>query len=96
MRPCWRATWNDPGYGSRGRRPVSFEFEGLRFEDAFRADLIVEESVVIEIKSISERAPIHEKKLLTYLRLLDYRVGLLLNFGAPLMKQGIRRIANHL
>jgi iron complex transport system substrate-binding protein len=78
------------------QKAVSFEFEGLRFDDAFRVDLIVESSVVIEIKSVTDLVAIHEKKLLTYLRLLDYRVGLLLNFGAPLMKHGIKRIANRL
>lgn len=78
------------------QKPVSFDFEGLWFEDAFRLDLLVERKVVVEIKSATNIAPAHEKQLLTYLRLLDCRVGLLLNFGAPYMRDGIKRIANRL
>lgn len=74
----------------------SFEFEGLLFEDAFRPDLVVQNAVVVEVKSVSSIPAAHEKQLLTYLRLLDLRVGLLLNFGAPLMKDGIRRLVNRL
>lgn len=77
------------------QKAVSFEFEELRFENAFRADLIVEGAVLVEVKSVATIADVHKKQLLTYLKLLDYRVGLLLNFGAPLMKDGIERIANH-
>lgn len=78
------------------QKPVSFDFEGLWFESAFRLDLLVERKVVVEVKSATNIAPAHEKQLLTYLRLLDCRVGLLLNFGAPYMRDGIRRIANRL
>jgi GxxExxY protein len=78
------------------QRSISFEYEGLWFEDACRADLIVEHSVIVEVKSAVAITAQFEKQLLTYLRLLDYRVGLLLNFGAPLMKEGIKRIANKL
>ncbi|HEX4933185.1 MAG TPA: GxxExxY protein, partial [Gemmatimonadaceae bacterium] len=73
---------------------VSFEYEGLRFEEAFRADLVVEGCVVVELKSVEQLAPIHPKQLLTYLRLLNLRIGLLLNFGAPTFKEGIRRVVN--
>lgn len=73
---------------------ISFEFEGLSFENAFRVDLVVQDSIVVEIKSVATLHPVHKKQLLTYLRLLDHRVGLLLNFGAPLMKDGITRIIN--
>lgn len=78
------------------QKPVSFDFEGLWFEDAFRVDLLIERQVVVEIKSTTGIAPAHEKQLLTYLRLLDCRVGLLLNFGAPYLREGIRRIVNRL
>lgn len=74
----------------------SFEFDGLLFEDACRPDLVVENAVVVEVKSVSSIPAAHEKQLLTYLRLLDLRVGLLLNFGAPLMKDDIRRLVNRL
>lgn len=78
------------------QKPVPIEFEGIRFEEGFRADLIVEDCVIVELKSVEELSRVHSKQLLTYLRLLDYRLGLLINFGAPLIKDGIRRIVNRL
>jgi GxxExxY protein len=77
-------------------QPVSFSYRGIYFENAFRADLIVEESVIVEVKSVERLAPVHAKQLLTYLRLTNLRVGLLLNFGAGTMKEGIKRIVNDL
>ena len=71
-------------------------FDGLRFDEGFRADLIVENCVVVELKSVEEIARVHAKQLLTYLRLLDFRLELLINFGAPVIKNGIRRIVNRL
>jgi iron complex transport system substrate-binding protein len=56
----------------------------------------VEDQIIVELKSVETLAPVHSKQLLTYLRLLDFRLGLLLNFGAPVMKDGIFRIANKL
>ncbi len=76
------------------QKAVPIEFEGLSFEEGFRADIIVERSIVVELKSVETLAPVHAKQVLTYLRLLDYRLGLLINFGAPLLKDGIRRIVN--
>ncbi len=76
--------------------PVPVVYEEIRFEEGFRADLIVEKSVVVELKSVETLAPVHSKQLLTYLKLMDCRLGLLINFGAPLLKDGIRRIANNL
>jgi iron complex transport system substrate-binding protein len=78
------------------QKRVPIEFEGLKFEEAFRADLVVNDCVVVEVKSVNELAEVHYARLSTYLRLLDYRLGLILNFGAPLMKHGIKRIANRL
>jgi GxxExxY protein len=78
------------------QQPVRIEFEGMTFEEGFRADLIVEKMVVVELKSVETLAPVHGKQLLTYLRLLDYRLGLLINFGAPVIKDGIVRIVNNL
>ena len=82
------------GLGVERQWNISFDFEGLWFEDACRVDLVVERCVVVEIKSVATFLPRHHKQLLTYLRLLDYRVGLLLNFGAPTMKDGIKRIVH--
>src|SRR5689334_21599379 len=76
------------------QRLVTFSFEGIRFEQGFRVDLVVENSVIVEVKSIDRIAPVHRKQLLTYLRLTDLRVGLLLNFGADTMKEGITRVVN--
>ena len=76
------------------QKPVSIEFEGEHFDEGFRADLIVNGLVIIELKSVEKVAPVHKKQLLTYLRLTDLKVGYLLNFGDVLMKDGIRRIIN--
>jgi GxxExxY protein len=71
-------------------------YEGTRFEMGFRADLVVQDSVIVEIKSIAEIAAVHKKQLLTYLRLSDKRLGLLINFNVALIKDGITRIVNGL
>ena len=68
----------------------------MLLEEAFRADLIVEDKVVVEIKSVEHIAPVHKKQLLTYLRLADKRLGLLINFGETLIKNGITRVVNGL
>jgi iron complex transport system substrate-binding protein len=75
-------------------RVISFEYDGMRFDSGLRVDMLIENSVVVELKSVEQFAPVHPKQLLTYLRLLRLPVGLLLNFGAPRLKDGIRRIAN--
>ena len=77
-------------------RPIGFTYDGVRFEHAFRADLLVAESIIVEAKSIERLARVHPKQLLTYLRLTNLSVGLLLNFGAPTMKEGIKRVVNDL
>ncbi|MGD9227583.1 MAG: GxxExxY protein [Desulfobacterales bacterium] len=75
---------------------IPIQFDGLFFDEGFRADMVVEDSVILELKSIETVAPVHKKQLLTYLRLADKKLGLLLNFGAPLIKKGIFRIVNNL
>jgi len=76
--------------------PVPIVFDGMKFDEGFRADLIVEAKVIVELKSVEKIAPVHKKQLLTYLRLADKRLGLLINFGASLIKDGIFRVANKL
>jgi len=71
-------------------------YEGARFEIGFRADLVVQDNVIVEIKSIAEITALHKKQLLTYLRLADKRLGLLINFNVALIKDGITRIVNGL
>lgn len=78
------------------QKPISIIYEGISLGEAFRADLIVEEKVIVELKSVEMLAPVHSKQLLTYLRLTDKRLGLLINFGASLIKHGIHRIVNGL
>lgn len=73
---------------------VVFEYDGIVFEQGLRVDLLIEGRVVVELKSVEILPPVAFKQTLTYLRLLDLRVGLLINFGAPLFKQGVKRIAN--
>ena len=76
------------------QRLISCSYNGDAVEDAFRADLLVEAQVIIEVKSLERLAPVHMKQLLTYLRLTNLRVGLLLNFGAETMKEGMKRVVN--
>lgn len=74
------------------QKPVSFEYRGLKFDEGFRADLIVNDLVILELKSVEQLHPSHQKQLKTYLKLTGKRLGLLINFGAPLIKDGIHRI----
>jgi len=78
------------------QHPVPLVYEGIRVEIGFRADLLVEDLVMVEIKSIETVAPVHKKQLLTYLKLSDKRLGLLINFNEFLIKDGITRVVNGL
>ena len=76
--------------------PVSIVYRGLRFEEGFRADMIVEGKVILELKSLEQTTKVHAKQVLTHLRLKGLKLGFVLNFGANLMKDGIERIVNGL
>jgi GxxExxY protein len=76
------------------QRPIGISYNGLDFPDAFRADLVVENSLIIEIKSVEQLSPAHGKQLLTYLRLTKQPLGLLMNFGGPTFREGLKRIVN--
>ena len=78
------------------QRPIDFWYDGMCIEHGFRIDLLVEECVIVEVKSVERFAPVHAKQILTYLRLTNLRVGLLLNFGASTMKEGLKRVVNDL
>jgi GxxExxY protein len=78
------------------QKSVSFEYDGMRFHEALRIDLLVDAQVIVEIKSVERAAPVHRKQLLTYLRLLRLPVGLLINFGAATLKEGVERVVNGL
>jgi len=71
------------------QQPVPIRYDGLEFEEGFRADLIVADKVIVELKSVEHTTPVHKKQLLTYLRLTNKRLGLLINFGAALIRDGI-------
>jgi GxxExxY protein len=82
------------GYTVERQKPVDIEYEGLRFAAAFRIDLLVENALIVEIKSTERFSPAHAKQLLTYLRLTNQPVGLLINFGGATLKEGVKRIVN--
>lgn len=78
------------------RQPViAFDFDGMHFEEGLRVDLMVHDLVVVELKSVEALSKVHGKQLLTYLRLLNLPVGLLINFGAATLKEGLQRIVNN-
>jgi GxxExxY protein len=84
--------------GLRGLRseteiPVPLEYKGLRLGNGYRLDVLVEDTVVVEVKTVAALLPVHEAQILTYLRLCERRVGLLINFHVPLIKDGIKRMA---
>jgi GxxExxY protein len=76
------------------QRPIPIVYEGIRIDAELRLDLFIEEKVIVELKCVEKLAPIHEAQLLTYLRLLKRRIGLLINFHVPVLKQGIKRMVN--
>jgi GxxExxY protein len=82
------------GYTVERQVPVPITWDGIRFDEGFRADLVVDNCVIVEVKSIATLDPVHSKQVLTYLRLMDKRLGLLVNFGDHMIKRGIKRIAN--
>jgi len=83
------------GYKVDRQKPIDIEFEGVRFEAAFRIDILVDEQVLIEIKSVEQLSAAHAKQLLTYLRLTKQPLGLLINFGGATLKEGFRRLVNN-
>jgi GxxExxY protein len=84
------------GLRVRRQQAIPVVYEDVRMDLGFRADLIIGSKVVVEIKSVEALAPVHKKQLLTYLRLMDKRLGLLINFNVELIKHGISRVVNGL
>jgi GxxExxY protein len=84
----------DRGYLVECQKPLAIEFEGDRFEGAFRIDMVVERRLLIEIKSVERLLPVHSKQLLTYLKLSSQPLGLLINFGGPTLIEGYKRLVN--
>jgi GxxExxY protein len=77
------------------QHPVDIEFDRMRFDAAFRIDLLVDDRLIVEVKSVDKLALVHAKQLLTYLRLTKQPVGLLINFGGETLKEGVRRLVNN-
>ena len=82
------------GFSVERQKPVPLEYKGMPLGDGFRLDLLVQNSLLLEIKAVEALLPIHEAQLLTYLRLTAQRFGLLLNFNEKSLKDGIRRVVN--
>ncbi|MGE5219743.1 MAG: GxxExxY protein [Chloroflexota bacterium] len=76
--------------------PISIKYRGVRFDEAFRADIVVDKQVIVELKSVEQISEAHKKQVQTYLRLTGCKLGFLLNFGEALMKRGITRVVNGL
>lgn len=74
--------------------PIRIKFRGVVIENAFNADLLVEDQLLLELKSVEQNSPVHAKQILTYLRLMDLRLGLLMNFGMEFFSEGVRRLTN--
>ena len=83
------------GFKIDRQRSIDIDFDGIHFPAAFRVDLMVDDTLIVEIKTVERLAPIHAKQLLTYLRLTNLPVGLLLDFSCETMKEGIRRVVNN-
>ncbi|MEA3051790.1 MAG: hypothetical protein QOG72_693 [Sphingomonadales bacterium] len=77
------------------QKPIPLEFDGMALGEGFRADLLVEKRLLIEIKSIDRLTPVHSRQLLTYLRLTKQPIGLLMNFGGETFREGLKRIVNN-
>ena len=77
------------------QKPIDIAYDGILFRDAFRVDLLVGGSLIVEVKSLERLMPVHGKQLLTYLRLTQQPLGLLLNFGGATFREGVRRVVNN-
>lgn len=91
---CLEYELSKKSINSRKEVILPVHYEDMRFESGFRADLIVNEQIIIEIKSVEKIQPVHKAQTLTYLKLSRYPLGLLINFGEPLLKNGLFRFAN--
>ena len=85
---------SDQGLSVFRQKPVAITFRGMVIADAFRADLVVDDRLIVEIKSVEKNHPVHTKQLLTYLRLSKQPLGLLMNFGCATFREGVKRVAN--
>ena len=85
------------GFSVERQKTVAFDYDGMHFEEGLRKDLLVNGScVVLDLKSVEKLSPVYSKQLLTYLRLMKLPVGLLINFEASTLKEGLQRVVNNL
>lgn len=92
---CLSASLAERGLFVERQKPVPIRFNGIVLQEGFRADILVEGRLLIELKSTEGFLPVHGKQVLTYLRLMELDLGLLMNFGAATFRDGVRRIANN-
>lgn len=85
---------HDRGLRFAQKLPVPLTYRGRRLQTVYELDLLVEGTVIVEVKAVTALAPVHSAQVLTYLKLTDLPVGLLINFNVPVLKQGIRRLVN--
>jgi len=93
---CLAFELSDRGLCVEQQKPLPLCYRGLTLDCGYRLDLLIEGTVIVEVKSVDSLAPIHKAQLLSYLRLLDLRVGLLINFNVVMLKSGIQRVVNNL
>jgi GxxExxY protein len=89
------ASLSERGIAVDRQKPVNSSYDGIVFAEGFRADLILDGRLIIEVKSVERLAAVHAKQLLTYLRLLNQPLGLLMNFGGATFREGLRRVVNN-
>jgi GxxExxY protein len=82
------------GYKIEQQKPLPIVYKDVKLDCGYRLDLVVEDSVIVEVKAVDQLAPIHEAQLLSYLRLSEMRVGLIINFHVRVLKNGLKRIVN--
>jgi GxxExxY protein len=85
----------DMGIEVERQKPIPIQIDGIAFGDPFRADLLIERQLIVEIKSAEKISPLHVKQVITYLRLTDQPLGLLINFGGETFKDNIKRVMNN-
>ncbi len=82
--------------GFERQKPLAVVYKGITLDCGYKLDIVVEGKVILELKSVNEFEPIHNAQLLTYLKLADLKLGILINFNVPILKEGIKRIVNNL
>ncbi len=87
---------NEKGIVFERQKPIPLVHKNIKLEAGFRADIVIENKVILELKSVEQLAEVHYKQLITYLKLSGLKLGLLINFNVPLIKDGIHRIVNNL